>query len=131
MSFTPKANATATQIQIPVFYFNSGTNGFNLVLAADASSLPGKSLHSWDFKNLPTWGTCCKLVTAKYAKGVKLTKGKKYWVVAQTDSKSTDAVDAWAWTWNDSTGNSRATNTGSGWFHSQDPHLCAFAVQGK
>jgi len=129
MPFTPKANATVTQIQIAVHYDGLGTNGFNLVLAADDYGLPGKTLHSWDLKNLPYRGTCCKLETAKYAEGVKLTKGKQYWVVARTDSKSAEAVDGWSYTWNDSTG-PNAFNVGKGWYYIND-QLCAFAVQGK
>jgi hypothetical protein len=63
MPFTPKADATVTQIQIAVGYDASGTDGFNVVLASDASGLPGKPLHSWDLKNLPTSGKCCNLDT--------------------------------------------------------------------
>ena len=99
-----------------------------MVLAADASGLPGKSLHSWDLKNLPTWGTCCKLVTAKYAKGIKVTKAKQYWVVAQTDSKSMDAHNAWMFTWNDSSGNHAINAAGSGW-RIVNEYLNACAVQ--
>jgi hypothetical protein len=130
MPFTPKVNATVTQIQIALQYNNSGTDGFNLVLAADSAGLPGKSLHSWDEKSLPNFGTCCKLVTAKYATGVKVTKGKRYWVVARTDSKSGDAHDAWDWTWNDSRGLD-AYKFRSGWLSLENDNLCAFAVQGE
>ena len=65
MPFTPKANATVTQIQIALQYNNSGTNGFNLVLAADSAGLPGKSLHSWDEKSLPTFGNLLQACNRK------------------------------------------------------------------
>jgi hypothetical protein len=131
MPFTPKANATVTQIQIAVQHNPARGNaeGFNLVLAADSAGLPGKSLHSWDRKTVPQFGTCCQLDTVKYAKGIKVKKGKQYWVVAQTDSKSTDTWDAWDFTWNESTGN-QALNKGSGWQVVSET-LNAFAVQGK
>lgn len=131
MPFTPKKDATVTQIQIAVTYLNNkgGANGFELVLAADSAGLPGKTLHSWDLKNLPTFGTCCKLDTVKYAKGIKVKKGKQYWVIAQTDSKSQDAADVWNYTWNKTKGNF-AFNQGNGW-KTEDSNLCAFAVQGE
>jgi len=130
MPFTPRADATVTQIQSAVAYGNQGgINGFNLVLAADSSGLPGKPLHSWDLKNLRLEDTCCKLDIANYAKGVKVKKGTQYWVVSQTDSKSTTAVDGWSNTWNDSTGNF-AFNKGSGW-SLYNGTLSAFAVKGK
>jgi hypothetical protein len=131
MRFTPKANATVTQIQIAVQHSPARGNaeGFNLVLAADSAGLPGKSLHSWDRKNVPKGFTCCQLDTEKYAKGIKVKKGTQYWVVAQTDSKSTDTWDAWLCTWNDSTGNF-AYNIGSGWT-AENSILSAFAVQGR
>ena len=103
-----------------------------MVLAADASGVPGKSLHSWDFvKNLPNFDTCCKLDTAKYAEGVVVEKGKQYWVVARTDSKSTDAYDVWCSVWNDSMSKSGEYNVGSGWQSVGEGWVLAFAVQGK
>jgi hypothetical protein len=129
MPFTPKANATVTQIQIAVEAAPANAEAFNLVLAADSASLPGKALHSWHLKKVPDFGTCCKLDTITYAKGIKLTKGQQYWVVAQTDSKSTDALGAWNYTWNERTGNI-ASNHGYGW-KAYNGVMCAFAVLGK
>ena len=134
VAFTPVHAATATQIQIAVEWYGlqNSTKGFELVLAADASGLPGKSLHSWDVKkNVPNFGTCCKLDTATYAKGIKLKKGKQYWVVAKTDSKSTDTVDVWDYTWNEQRGNIASTDPNLGrWVVTADQVLPAFAVQG-
>jgi hypothetical protein len=134
MPFTPTANATVMQIQVAVHYRGSGTNGFNLVLAADDGyGAPGKTLHSWDLENLVEKGTCCKLATAKYANGIKVQKGKQYWVLAQTDSKSQDSEDGWAFTWNDAQTTYVAFNFGEGWevYSYGPPILAAFAVQGK
>jgi uncharacterized repeat protein (TIGR03803 family) len=126
--FTPKANATITQIQVAIQYY-SGPNGFNLVLAADAKGLPGKSLHSWDLTNLPYWPSCCELDTATYAKGVKVEKGKQYWVVAKTDSKSEDSFVEWDCNWKNTQGN-QGIYQGAGWAI-RSYCFSAFAVRGK
>jgi hypothetical protein len=129
MPFTPKANATVTQIQAAVQWQGSGVNGANLILATDASGLPGKTLHSWNLKNLANQYTCCKLATAKYANGIKVKKGKQYWVVAQTDAKSLDACDVWDFAWNDMKGNI-GYNLGAGWM-TEISWVSAFAVRGN
>jgi hypothetical protein len=129
MPFSPAKKATATEIQSAITYDNSGTNGANVVLAADSSGLPGKTLASWDISNLPTFGTCCTLDTVKSKKGIKLKAKTQYWVVGQTDSKSNDAYDSWDYTYNLATGNF-AYNVGSGWT-TYDSDLSAYGVFGK
>ena len=129
MSFSPTKKATATEIQIALLYDNSGTNAAEVVLAADSSGLPGKTLASWDVKNLPTFGTCCKLITVKSKKGVKLAAKTQYWVIGQTDSKSDTSYDTWNYTYNETTGGF-AYNVGSGWL-AYDSDLSAYGVFGK
>jgi hypothetical protein len=133
MPFTPKADATVTQIQAAVLYDGTGTNGFELVLAADAGyGFPGKTLHRWYLKNLANVGTCCELATAKYADGVKVERGKQYWVVARTNAKTAGTQNVWAYTWNETEdGPYIAYTHGAGWIQDYAATWCAFAVRGK
>ena len=85
--FTPKKASTVTEIEIALVYLGSGTNNAEVALT-DVKGLPGKALETWNVKNLPTSGTCCKLVTVKSKKGIKVKKGKQYWVVGMTDKAS-------------------------------------------
>jgi len=69
------------------------------------------------------------LQTAKYAAGIKVTKGKLYWVVLSPQKKYGDTYDVWdnnfaglEGTW--------SNNIGSGWSSSYQ-ELGAFAVYGK
>jgi hypothetical protein len=128
MPVTLSGNHTLNEIEIALTYDNSGTNAAEVVFAADSSGLPGKTIKSWDVKNLPTFGTCCTLVVVKDKKGIKLKANTQYWVIGQTDSKSADAYDSWDYTYNLVTGNF-AYNIGSGWT-SYDSDLSAFALRG-
>lgn len=127
MPFTPKANATVTQIQIAATAPDPNTIGFTLVLAADSAGLPGKSLHSWQLPILPLWQTCCQLVTLNYAKGIEVEAGKQYWVVGKS---ATGAGGFWQQTWNHIAGNFAANLFNLGWMP-EHGYLGAFAVRGK
>jgi hypothetical protein len=127
MPFTPKANATIRQIKVAVGN-EGGTNSVTLLLSSDAGGVPGKTIHKWEVKNLFTWGGCCSLDLAKTS-GVKVKKGKLYWIVAETDSTNSDAQDVWAYTWNHAMGDI-AFNTGAGWQPSLKQVLAAYAVYG-
>jgi len=127
MPFTPTSNHSVTEIEIAVASGGSG-EGFTLSLNADASGLPGTSLHTWEMTKLPA--SCPNtLDTATYKRGTKVSKGKQYWVVAQTDSTNADAYDSWDYTYNQSTG-PFAYDVGSGWT-ADNSYLSAFAVLGK
>ena len=129
MPFTPKKNATVFQIKIALQYYGYGANAATVALYKDAAGLPGKVAAHKDIKNLPTFGTCCTLASAKFAKGVKVKKGKQYWVVGTTGSKSTDSVNVWDYLWNDATGDFAFQQQSGGWV-AYNAQLCAFAVYG-
>ena len=97
----------------------SETNNAVVALFSDAGGLPGTKIASVEVNNLPTFGTCCSLVTVGSAgdKGIKLTAGTQYWLVAATDTASETAFDVWDYTWNDSTGPIafEGTATGNVW----------------
>jgi hypothetical protein len=126
MPFTPTANHTVTEIEIAVDG-PANSPGFTLSLNADASGLPGTALHTWEIKKVA--GGCPNLDTATYKQGIKVSKGKQYWVVAATDSTNEDAYDSWNYTYKDTTG-PFAYDVGSGWT-ADNSYLSAFAVLGK
>jgi len=126
--FRPKANHVVTEIQVGAAHVQ-GTNTLVVSLNEDDNGIPGKALHTWYFSNLPVFGQCCVLQTAKYAAGIKVTKGKLYWVVLSPQKKYGDTYDVWdnnfaglEGTW--------SNNIGSGWSSSYQ-ELGAFAVYGK
>jgi hypothetical protein len=127
--FKPKATHVVTEIQVGVTYVQ-GTNTMVLSLREDHNQRPGKVLHSWHFSNLPNFGTCCTLQTAKYAKGIPVTKGKMYWVVVAPDPKHTDTYDVWDNAYNDPSG-AFSNNIGSGWTQQSYQTLSNFGVFGK
>ncbi len=127
--FKPKANHTVTEIQVGVTYVQ-GTNTMVLSLRENKNDRPGKVLHSWHFSNLPDFGTCCTLQTAKFAKGIPVVKGKMYWVVVAPDPKHQDTYDVWNNAYNDPSG-AFSNNIGSGWTKQSYQTLTNFGVFGK
>ena len=126
--FRPKADHTVTEIQVGATYVQ-GTNTLVVSLNEDNKGIPGKALHTWHFSNLPTFGSCCTLQTAKYSKGIPLKKGKLYWVVLSPQKKFQDTYDVW----NNNFAGTQGTfsnNIGSGW-NSSYQVLGAFGVFGK
>jgi hypothetical protein len=126
--FRPKADHVVTEIQVGATYVQ-GTNTLVVSLNEDNQGIPGKALHSWHFSNLPTFGSCCTLQTAKYAHGIKVRKGKLYWVVLSPQKKFQDTYDVW----NNNFAGLQGTfsnNIGSGW-NSSYQVLGAFGVFGK
>jgi len=129
MPFTPTKAATLEQIDLGIGYV-TGTNQIVITLTKDKSGLPGASIHSWTVKNMPTFGTCCTLDTIKYKKGIKVAKGKQYWITATTNAKDYDLWGAWNFTYNDATGTFAYQSGGGGW-KTEDSYLGAFDVLGK
>ena len=126
--FRPKADHTVTEIQVVATYVQ-GTNTLVVSLNEDNNGIPGKALHTWRFSNLPTFGSCCTLQSAKYAKGIPVKKGKLYWVVLSPQQKFKDTYDVW----NNNFAGTQGTfsnNIGSGW-NSSYQVLGAFGVFGK
>jgi hypothetical protein len=130
--FTPKKNSTVTEIQIALVYEGAGTNNAEVALYSDAAGLPGKALAHWNVKNLPASGTCCTLIKVTSKKGVKIKKGKQYWVVGMTDKASTTAYAAWDFVWNDAVGPIAfiGTATSGVWTSYTAGSTQAFAVYG-
>jgi len=126
--FRPTANHLVTEIRVGATYVQ-GTNVLVVSLNQDNQGIPGKPLHTWHFSNLPVFGDCCTLETAKYAKGIPVKKGKLYWVVLSPKKQFQDTYDVW----NDNFAETQGTwanNIGSGW-HSSYQVLGAFGVFGK
>lgn len=115
-AFTPNSNAEVTKIEIGVRYVE-GTDEVSISLnEEDAFGLPGEALHTWNFKNLPPdWG-CCQVEVAKATKGLRVTKGLRYWLVVFTNAKTQDSHDRWMANYREEAAPICARNTGSGWF---------------
>jgi len=129
--FRPTANHTVTEIDLGITY----VQGTNIVVVSlnenDAKNhIPGKALHTWRFKNLPAFGTCCTLQVAKFAKGIPVKKGLMYWVVVSPDQQFQDTYDVWN---NDANGQQGpfSNNIGSGWEKQSLQQLANFGVFGR
>jgi hypothetical protein len=83
MAFTPASNYVLARIDMGITYLQ-GTNGMTLILAEDNGGIPGTTIYSTSFTNLPDFGTCCTLQTAKLAPTktnyVGLKAGHQYWL---------------------------------------------------
>jgi hypothetical protein len=112
-AFRPKADHVVTEIQVGATHVQ-GTNVLVVSLNQDNKGVPGKVLHTWHFSNLPVFGSCCTLQTAKYAKGIPVKKGKLYWVVLRPQVKFQDTYDVWDDNYAEKQG-TWANNTGTGW----------------
>ncbi len=125
-AFTPKANATVTEVQVG-FSWESGPNSGTIALYADKKGVPGKVLHTFkSVNNLPTFGdTTTILQTVKVAKGIKVKKETQYWVVLSSPTTSWDV-----WNWANYAMGPEAYNNGNGWTV-RTYMLGAFAVLGK
>ena len=112
--FRPRADHVVTEIQVGATHLQ-GTNVLVVSLNEDNFGVPGKALHTWHFSNLPVVWSCCTLQTGKYAKGIKVTKGKLYWVVLRPEQRFQDTWDVWADNFAQKQGNYFSNNTGTGW----------------
>jgi len=126
--FTPKAAVTLTEIQIAIEYV-AGTNGAIVTLNTDAKGVPSKKvLHKWNFSNLHAAGSCCDLSTGKVKSGVKLAKGKQYWIVAMCPS---DTWDAWNLNSTGVLGTFAQQNNGGTWSVFTNSDVGAMGLFGK
>jgi len=125
-AFTPAADATVVQIDLGVGYV-TGSNSVEVAIASDNKGLPGRFLDTWNLANLPTFGTCCTLITVRDGdEGIKVKANTQYWVVVKTGAKSADTWDAWNLD-NSATG-PLANNVGSGWKNQGTNQQGAFDV---
>jgi hypothetical protein len=127
-AFTPKSNSTITKVKVAVGYV-TGTNGVTFGISKDNGGVPGGLLKSWSKTGLPTFGTCCTLLTGKIAAGIPVSGGTQYWLVVKTSGKTPDTWDAFNLS-NSGTG-TLANNTGSGWNNLGNNQQGAFAVLGN
>ena len=114
--FTPKKDSTIMEVGMALQYYGFGFNGASAAIYDDASGLPGKALAKKDLKNFHNFGDgCCKLAMWNLTKGLKVKKGKQYWVVGTTDKKSIDSINTWDFVWNDAPGSFAFQQDGGGW----------------
>jgi hypothetical protein len=129
MPFTPMLDAEATQIAVAVEHNTGLPNSFVLSLNEDNGGLPGKIIRSWIVSNAPKFGTCCTVDTANDNKGVKVTKGTQYWVVAETNAS--EEATRMEWDISPQAIEGRfAFNNGQGWYQ-YTAFTSAFAVYGR
>lgn len=129
LPFTPKKNATLTKVSAALQFYGYGTNAAVLGLYSDSAGLPGTKIFQKDVKNLPTFGTCCTLVSATN-KGVKVKKGTQYWIVGTTDSNSTTSVNTWDFIWNEDVGPIAFQQNSGGWIAYDSGSTVAGAAYG-
>ena len=87
--FTPSADAHVEQLQLAIGYI-SGTSLVDVGLYSDNAGTVGSPLATGHAVTIPTFGTCCQLVTVNI-KSTSITKGTQYWIVATSDD--TNAAD--------------------------------------
>jgi hypothetical protein len=101
LAFTPKADATVTEIHAALQFLDEGTgapNQVDLSLYTDSNGVPGTLIDGpHTIKNLPLAGTCCALATWHLSKGVSVFAKTQYWVVADTPTTGTGSDSAALW----------------------------------
>ena len=131
-AFTPSANHTVTEIDVGAGYSGQGTNGIVVSLNLDRNGKPGKALKKWAAANLPTFGTCCGMVTVTDSSGIQINGAQQYWVVLSTNKTETDTVDGWNVDDTDQVNMSTlASYSGTKWVVFQASPGLAFAVSGS
>jgi hypothetical protein len=133
IAFTPAQDVTVTRVDAALGYDDHGTNDVAVSIAADSGGLPGTILETAHVTDLPEFGDCCALARAKF-KGVKLSAGQQYWVVAGTDDQDSTAFAAWAFNTTEQIKTVRfAENIGTGWelVNANARPSPSFAVYGK
>lgn len=129
MPFTANFDAEVTRIAVGIEH-GSGPNSFVLSLNADGGGLaPGNPLHTWHVNDAPSFGTCCILDVVKDGDGIRVRKGKQYWVVATTNEDERTTLMDWDLSPFGIEGNF-AVNNGQGWMEDTE-FTSAFAVFGK
>lgn len=126
MDFTPKADATVTEIRLALFNV-AGKQGAVISLNEDSNGLPGNPIHTWVTKKLGNYGKLpCVLTMVSSKQGLPVHKGTQYWVVAAATGTE---WDGWLYTYDESTGDLAIDYNDQGWV-TEDSNLAAFAVLG-
>lgn len=128
-AFQPTADHVVKVIRVGATYV-SGGNAVVLSLNEDNNNRPGKALATWHFANLPQFGSCCILLTAKSTAGIQVKKDTIYWVVIKTSPQHLDTYAVWNNDWNGLQG-LWSNDIGSGWEPGSYQQLNAFGVFGN
>ena len=117
LPFTPQTNATVHEVMAPVVYNGFGANQVNFSLYSDSNGVPGTILAGPEtIKNLPTFGTCCKMATWNLSAGLSVSAGTQYWIVVDTPASGTGSDFYGAWHFVFPTPFVQASNEGgTGW----------------
>jgi hypothetical protein len=100
VAFTPATSLSVTKVSVAVGFVNYGEKYTDILVsvANDNNGVPGTAIKTFKISNLPTFGTCCTVDTAKDSAGIPVTAGTQYWITVTTEKKS----DIWAaWNVND------------------------------
>ncbi|HEY1676865.1 MAG TPA: choice-of-anchor R domain-containing protein [Candidatus Sulfotelmatobacter sp.] len=98
LPFTPKTDATVHEVMASLVYNGSGANQINLSLYSDANGVPGTILAGPEtVKNLPSFGTCCKMASWSLSTPLAVSAETQYWIVADTPASGpgSDFYGAW------------------------------------
>lgn len=124
--FTPKGNATVTQLQVAVEYDFYGAKGIIVGLYSDVSGNVGTPLATAAASSMPDLGTCCQLVSVSIP-ATAVSAGTPYWVgVTSDDVNAPDFVGAW----DNANIPALASNIDEGSWSSFTNNSPAFAVKG-
>ena len=93
--FTPTSNTTVTSVKLGIAYQSGNFTDVIVTNNADNGGIPGAVLATWKMKNMPVFGTCCKVKGHAVPNGgVAVTAGTPYWIVIGTETTS-DFQGAW------------------------------------
>ena len=124
MPFTPQGDYLLVEVQVALTWV-SGFNKATVSIYTDQGGLPGTSIRDYPLSNLPKFGVSCYLDNLKFSPGVKLQKGKQYWVVAKAANLSNDK---WNLTYNGANGTIARKLGTAGWTVNNSAPLGALAV---
>ncbi len=109
----------------------TGTNAFNVILAADNNGQPGTALGSWSNLSSPqAFGGCCGLITISGISGIHLTTGTNYWLIVEPTSLGSTLWGAWNFS-NSAFGQlDYSTDVGQSWLNGGFTNQSAFDILG-
>jgi len=125
LPFTPKVDATVHEVTAPVVYNGFGANQVNFSLYSDTSGVPGTILAGPEtIKNLPSFGTCCKMASWSLATPLAVSAGTQYWIVVDTPASGPGSDFYGAWNFVFPTPFTQASNEGGfGWGQQKTGYL--------
>jgi hypothetical protein len=94
VAFTPTADHTVTQLEVAIGLLR-GKDELFISLYNDVGGLPGTAIKTWLKTGLPTFGTCCTIVTKTDPYGIPVSAGTQYWIVVGTKGANADTFADW------------------------------------